>query len=261
MIKILENYFLKRKVKKMETSWKRQINTSSIFNDVKNVVVLLNDDLKEIEDFLSFDRSLKNRLDNPNVLYFTSSYFTLYKDLFKDNFEEIKSPKPLKFEELDQINGFLKRVKQIDLYFDLSSYENLKRKLFIRTFKPSVSITFFEDELEEDFNILFKSSDRRMLKILKLLNFEIVSENFSSFLKDRIKQLNITVSPVVLIGKSSKVIKEKKRMEKEGRRFLYIKNLKEELNIVNLYHILNTKEIFFDEELFPDVNFLKKFKV
>ncbi len=261
MIKILEDYFLRKRVESLGTEWKSQINTSSIFKNVKNVVVLLNDDLKEFEDFLTFDKSLKDRLDNPNIFYFCSSYFTLYKDLFKGNFEEIKKPKPLKFSELDHIFDFLKKVKKIDLYFDLSSFEKFDRKLLIRTFKPSVSITFFEEKLEEDFNILFKSDDRRILNILKLLNFEILSEDFSPFLKDRIKQLNITVYPIVLIGTSSKILNEKKRIEKEGRKFLYIKNFKDDLNIVNLYHILHTKEIFFDDKLLTEINFLKKFKV
>jgi len=42
---------------------------------------------------------------------------------------------------------------------------------------------------------------------------------------------------------------------------LYIKNFKDDLNIVNLYHILYTKEIFFDDKLLTEINFLKKFKV
>ncbi|MEO0288437.1 MAG: hypothetical protein ABIN00_02240 [candidate division WOR-3 bacterium] len=261
MIKILENYFLKKKVKSIGTEWKKQINTSALFDGIKNVVIVWNNEIDSLNSFLSFDKSLKNRLKNINVFYLVSPYFTLYKDCFyQEQIEELVKPKPIKFQELEKMYEFKKRLKEIDLFIDLSNIEKDYRKLFIRTLKPSVSITFFEEGLEEDFNILFKSSEKNPVTLLKLLNFDIVEENFSEYLKIKMEKLNITGFPLVLIGKSSKVLKEKKKAEKEGRRFIYISDLKNELNLVNFYYILKSKEIIFDENLSDEIGFVKNFK-
>ncbi|MEO0238080.1 MAG: hypothetical protein ABIN35_07600 [candidate division WOR-3 bacterium] len=261
MIKILENYFLKKKVKSIGTEWKKQINTSTLFDGINNVVVIWNNEINSLNSFLTFDRSLKHKLKNLNVYYFILPYFTLYKDLFhQENIEELVKPKPIKFQELEKIIEFKKKLKEIDLFIDLSNIEKDYRKLFIRTLKPSVSITFFEEGIEEDFNILFKSNDKKPVTLLKLLNFDIIDESFLEYLKIRIEKLNITVFPLVLIGKSSKVLKEKKKAEKEKKRFLYISELNNELNIVNFYHILKTKELVFDDNFTDEVGFIKSFK-
>lgn len=261
MIKILESYFLKKKIKKLGIDWKSNIKTSSLFDQVKNIVVVWNNDINSLKNFLTFDKSLKNRLSNSNVYYFISPYFPLYKDFFNQNIEELINPKPMKFLEIETILEFLKKIKKIDIYFDLSTNEKDYRKLFIRTFKPSVSITFFEEGLEEDFNILFKSSDKNPVTLLKLLNFDIVDENFSEFLQVKINSLNLTLFPIVLIGKSSKVLKEKRKLEKDGKRLLYISDLKKELNLVNFYHIQKTKDMIFDESLIDEINFIKSLTV
>ncbi|MEJ5306871.1 MAG: hypothetical protein WHT27_01030 [candidate division WOR-3 bacterium] len=261
MIKILENFFLKKRVKSIGTEWKKQINTSTLFYGIKNVVVIWNNEITSLNSFLTFDRSLKNKLKNVNIYYLIFPYFTLYKDFFnQENIEELIIPKPIKFQELEKMVEFKKKVKEIDLFIDLSNIEKDYRKLFIRTLQPSVSITFFEVGIEEDFNILFKSKDKDPVNLLKLLNFDIVDENFLEYLKIRIEKLNITVFPLVLIGQSSKVLKEKKKAEKEGKRFLYISSLKNELNIVNFYHILKTQELIFDENVSNEVTFIKSLK-
>lgn len=261
MIRILENYFLKKRINSIGTDWKKQIKTSSLFDDIKNVVVIWNNEIKTLNDFLTFNKSLKNRLKNVDIYYFVLPYFPLYKDLFNgENIEELIKPKPIKFIELEKMVEFVKKVKKIDLYIDLSNVEKDYRKLFIRTMKPSVSITFFEEGIEEDFNILFKSDDKNPVTLLKLLNFDIVDENFLVYLKVKMEKLNITVFPHVFVGKSSKVLKERKKAEKEGKRFLYISDLKNELNIVNFYHILKTKELFYDENISEEIRFIKSFK-
>lgn len=260
MMKIIENFFLKRHIKALGYDWKRSVQISTIFNDVRNVVVLWNEEIVSLKNILSLDQTIKNRLNGSIITYLVNPYYNLYQDLFDLKFYNYQIPKSISFNEFYELKNLKNRLNNIDLYFDFSRMDFMYRKFILRVLKPTVSISFYDERLEEDFTILFKDSSYETLNLLKLLNFKIIEKDFKQHLKESLKKVEEKNVSDILIGKSRNVLNEKKKLLKTNKKFLHILDLEKDLTLATLKMIMKSKSLHFDTRYEKEIIFIKSFQ-
>ncbi len=260
MIKMIENFFLKRHIKVLGLDWKRPVQMSNIFKDVKNVVILWNEDLDSLKNILSFDQTIKNKLNGAVITYLINPYYNLYKDLFDLKFYNYQIPESISFNQFYELKNLKNSLKNIDLYFDFSRIDFMYRKFILRVLKPTVSISFYDERIEEDFTILFKDTSYETLNLLKLLNFKIIEKDFTQHLKESLKKIEKKDVSNILIGKSRNVLNERKKLLKKNEKFLHIQNLEDELTPSSFKMIMKGNVLHFAKRYEEDISFIKNFQ-
>lgn len=259
MFKFIDDYFISTKLKQFKND-KSIINVQKSFENPKKIMVMWSEKLKNIEYLFSVKETLEKKYPQSELFLMFISHPKLYKEVMPDNSFFSKIPKPRYFYELDDVLKIRNIVKQIDIFFDLTSIDERLRLMFLNTLKPTVSVSAYSPLIKEDYNILFKLEKGTPLTIFELLGFETIKKSFISELSEINKNMKIEKYEYVLIGKSRSVRNAMNRCIKDGSKFFYIDDFNEKIDLFAVSAMRNCKNIIYDPILTEDIEFISSTK-
>ncbi|PIP12864.1 MAG: hypothetical protein COX48_05985 [bacterium (Candidatus Stahlbacteria) CG23_combo_of_CG06-09_8_20_14_all_34_7] len=256
MIKLLRDYFIKRRLSSL-SSFNKTLNIQKTLENPKKIIILYNEQLTGITDLFSVKKTIENHYIESSVEFVFFTYHLLFRDIYKFKHYCVKVPSPSKFTELDNIKKITTGSEGIDILFDMTSFDIRLRKIIVRTLNPKLAISLYEEGAEDDFNILFKNSKPNLFSIFRSLNFTIELSELKENIFDVTKGIKLEDFDIILIGSSRKVKNEMKRALKEQKRFLLLENMSKQLDIFSLMAIKKCKNIIYDYNLKENLDFIK----
>jgi len=154
-----------------------------------------------------------------------------------------------------------KKIGPVDIFYDLSSIEWSSKLMLKRILSPDISVSFYDERISEDYNMLIKNSACDPMHILKVLNISVINEDFKKYAEERLSSIHIESFSTVFIGNSRTIRRGIKRTMAKGEKFMVVDDLNEKLDLFILKSIYNAKELVCDKEYRSDADSLRKLKV
>ncbi|MGE3062251.1 MAG: hypothetical protein AB7T10_01275 [bacterium] len=260
MLKILEDFFINRKLSTLKKT-NKTLNIQKNLENPARILVMYNENLRASKDVFSVSETLKARYPQAKVEFLFFRFHSFYREIFSVCGIFIDIPSLRHFTELEELKKHITQHGHYDMLFDMSTFDIRMRKMVVRTINPGISIALFENNAEEDYNILLKNSKPDWMSIYETLNYKLVESTF----KDNLAAIKEKNKPgefeIVILGSSRRMKNEMKKAFKERKKFLLVENLSKQLDFFSFMSIRNCKNIKNDSSLDEDIRFIKGIEV
>lgn len=254
-MKIIDNFFINRKLKEFPCNL-NVMDMKNELSNIKNAVIIWPDSIINVKSIHTVVKSIEGCYGfKPTIL--TTGYHRLYRELIKSKIHEIDIPKPTKFNELTRIHSIKSSLKSIDLLYDFSDADKRLRAMIKRILKPKVAISFKENAIESDYNILV-AANKVPVKLLKMMGLETKEVILSKILDKRKENKNVIEYDYVLVGESSSVKRKMKGLMKRSSKFLYISDIHRKMGIEYFIDIVRAKQIISDSDIYSEICEIRK---
>lgn len=255
-IKFIDDFFINRKKNSLPNknkvhNVKKQMESPSI------IVVHTGSSLKQALESGTLHSTLKKRYSKSDIYLLVPAYEKLYNEIISENIIKVSEPMPTKFRELEIYKRVHRKLKNTDIYFDLSDYDPRIKIIVKRVFNPQFAVSTYNESLKDDYNILVKSSGS-FRDMLNMTGFEI-SEDKSFF--DDVRELAHSRSALpVLIGNSRHIDSTAKQFNKQSKNFIRIKSPEKTLTKTLIADIIKSDNVIASRQYRSDIDYLKKQK-
>ena len=260
MLEFLKNYFINRKLNSLAVN-NKTLNIQKNLENPERIVVLFNENLSASKEVFSLSETLKLRYPLSKIEFAFFKYHSFYKEIFQGKSIYLDVPSPKNFEELDSARRIREEKNQVDMLFDMTTFNIKLRKMVLRTIRPSISISLFEPDAEEDFNILLKNSKPNWTTIYSSLNMKINEIPFKDGVSHMKEKTRGGDFEIVILGSSRKMKNEMKRAFKEHKKFLTLENISNQLDFFSFLSIRECKNVVHDPILDSEIKFIKSIEI
>lgn len=257
MSRIINNFFINRKLKELHKADSPINIQNSLFKE-GNLVVLFNEKSSSIGEVLAVEAALQKAYPASKIIFLFVNYLPLYEEIVKSECFKYIIPRPISFKELDESRKTAKRIGKVDVFLDLSTLDWSSKLMLKRILSPGISVSFYDEKIAGDYNLLIKSSTGSPVHLLRMLGIPVAESAFGDFLNERLKEIHAENFETVFVGSSSAIRRGIKRSIAKGAKFIVADDLREKLDLFILKSIFNAREIVADKQFRTDIENIKK---
>lgn len=253
-MRIIDNFFINHKLRRMS----RPVKTLDMkeMGEIDSVLILWPQTLRSSEMFITAVRSIAEHYHTDPVVMIPA-FYNLYSKICKKTLYDIKMPLPTKFSQLERVENIRKTMGSIDLYYDFSQYDMRIRAMIRRTLRPDISVSFKQNSMESDYNILV-SAGGDPLKLLEMTGIPISVENTADMLRNMKKNTRYSTYDHIVIGRAFGIRRRAEQLMKSSASVLYIDDLGVRLDDKILFAIADAPEIITDSENRDNADFIRE---